>query len=152
MSQSRADRLSVVLDLAERQKQAADRYLADSQQRLQQAEAQQIQLQNYMLEYQQQFTQAGQQGLTTDQLMQHQAFIGRLEQAMRQQKETIRVAAQQLEQVKQHWQTVYARYKGIDKLTEKARLSERQLLDKREQQQIDERSQRLSGFDLTDTR
>lgn len=148
MSKPRSERLGVVLGLAERQKEAADRYLAESQQRLQHAETQLIQLQDYMLEYQQQFTQAGQRGLTTDQLRQHQAFIGRLEQAMRQQHETIRVARQQLEQVKQYWQSVYARYKGIQKLTDKAVYSEQALRDKREQQAIDERSQRNRGFGI----
>lgn len=148
MNKSRSKRLGVVLDLASRQKEAADRYLADSQQRLRHAETQLIQLQDYMLEYQQQFTQAGQQGLTTDQLRQHQAFIGRLEEAMRQQHETIKVARQQLEQVKQYWQSVYARYKGIDKLTTKAKITEQQVMDKREQQAIDERSQRRNGMGL----
>ncbi|WP_151671527.1 flagellar export protein FliJ [Nitrincola schmidtii] len=148
MSKPRSERLGVVLGLAERQKEAADRYLAESQQRLQHAETQLIQLQDYMLEYQQQFTQAGQRGLTTDQLRQHQAFIGRLEQAMRQQHETIRVARQQLEQVKQYWQSVYARYKGIQKLTDKAVYSEQAVRDKREQQAIDERSQRNRGFGI----
>ncbi len=148
MNKSRSKRLGVVLDLASRQKETADRYLADSQQRLRHAETQLIQLQDYMLEYQQQFTQAGQQGLTTDQLRQHQAFIGRLEEAMRQQHETIKVARQQLEQVKQYWQSVYARYKGIDKLTTKAKITEQQVMDKREQQAIDERSQRRNGMGL----
>jgi len=148
MSKPRSQRLGVVLGLAERQKEAADRYLAESQQRLQHAETQLVQLQDYMLEYQQQFTQAGQRGLTTDQLRQHQAFIGRLEQAMRQQHETIRVARQQLEQVKQYWQSVYARYKGIQKLTDKAVCSEQLVRDKREQQAIDERSQRNRGFGI----
>lgn len=148
MTKPRSQRLGVVLGLAEKQKDAADRYLADSQQRLQQAESQLIQLQNYMLEYQQQFTQAGQQGLTTDQLRQHQAFIGRLEQALRQQHETIRVAKHQLDQVKQYWQSVYARYKGIEKLTDKVILSEQKQRDKQDQQAVDERSQRIRGFGL----
>ena len=146
MSKSRSQRLGVVLDLSRRQREAADRYLADAQQRLQQAEAQLIQLQNYMLEYQQQFTQAGQQGMTTNSLQQHQAFIGRLEHALRQQHETIRVARHQLEQVKQYWQSVYARFKGIEKLTDKARTDEQYLRDKREQREIDERSQRNRTF------
>ncbi|KDE39601.1 MAG: flagellar export protein FliJ [Nitrincola lacisaponensis] len=148
MSVRRSKRLEVVLGLAQKQRDAADRYLAESRQRLQQAETQQVQLQNYMLEYQQQFTQAGQQGMTTDRLRQHQAFIGRLEQALRQQQETIRVARQQLEQVTQYWQSVYARFKGIEKLTEKVRQGEQLAQDKREQQQIDERSQRFRGSGL----
>ncbi|KGK41687.1 hypothetical protein LH51_12865 [Nitrincola sp. A-D6] len=148
MNKPRSQRLGVVLDLSRRQRETADRYLADSQQRLQQAEAQLIQLQNYMLEYQQQFTLAGQQGMTTNALQQHQAFIGRLEHALRQQHETIRVARQQLEQVKQYWQSVYARFKGIEKLTDKARLDEQYMRDKREQQETDERSQRNRSFGI----
>lgn len=144
MTKSRSQRLTLVLDVARKQKETADRYLADSQQRLQQAESQLEQLQNYMLEYQQQFVQAGKQGLSTDQLHQHQAFIGRLEQALKQQHDTIRVAKHQLEQVKHYWQGVYARYKGIDKLTHKVALSEQLQRDKQEQQAIDERSQRKS--------
>ncbi len=142
MSKARSERLGVVLDLSRRQREAADRYLADAQQRVQQAEAQLIQLQNYMLEYQQQFTQAGQQGMTTNALQQHQAFIGRLEHALRQQHDTIRVSRQQLAQVKDYWQSVYARFKGIEKLTDKARTDEQYVRDKREQHDIDERSQR----------
>ena len=148
MSVRRSKRLEVVLGLAQKQRDAADRYLAESRQRLQQAETQQVQLQNYMLEYQQQFTQAGQQGMTTDRLRQHQAVIGRLEQALRQQQETIRVARQQLEQVTQYWQSVYARFKGIEKLTDKVRQGEQLAQDKREQQQVDERSQRIRSSGL----
>lgn len=148
MSVRRSKRLEVVLGLAQKQRDAADRYLAESRQRLLQAETQQVQLQNYMLEYQQQFTQAGQQGMTTDRLRQHQAFIGRLEQALRQQQETIRVARQQLEQVTQYWQSVYARFKGIEKLTDKVRQGEQLAQDKREQQLVDERSQRIRSSGL----
>ncbi|WP_417583426.1 flagellar export protein FliJ [Nitrincola sp.] len=148
MNKSRSERLGVVLDLSRRQRETADLYLADAQKRLKQAEAQLIQLQNYMLEYQQQFTQAGQQGMTTNSLQQHQAFIGRLEHALRQQHDTIRVSRQQLEQVKQYWQSVYARFKGIEKLTDKARTDEQYARDKREQQEMDERSQRNRTFGI----
>ncbi|KAA0876617.1 flagellar export protein FliJ [Nitrincola tapanii] len=141
MTAKRSQRLNLVLDLAKRKQAQADRFLAEATQRVQQAEAQREQLQKYLLEYQMQFTQAGQQGLSPAQLQNHQAFINRLQTALRQQAQTLNLAQQQLEQVTRHWQETYAQTQGVDKLTQKVLQEEQRQQDKKEQQAIDERAQ-----------
>lgn len=145
MAQKRSKRLGVVLDLARRKQEQADRYLSDSRLRVQQAETQIQQLQAYLLEYQTQFNAQGRNGMSPTEVRTHQAFIARLQQALQQQHETLHLAQQQLQQVTRYWQETYAHTQGIEKLTDKVRMQEQAAADKRDQQEVDERSQRFRG-------
>lgn len=143
MAIKRSKRLGVVLNVSLKQKEAADRYLADAQLRVTQAEQQLILLQNYMLDYQREFIEAGRKGLSARNMQQHQAFLGRLERALVQQHETIRIAHAQLEKVRHHWNQVYQRFKGIEKLTHNAQTQEALFEEKKLQREIDELGNRF---------
>jgi len=139
----RVERFQLLLKLAERKRKEADRLLGESQQRVRQAEQGLAQLKAYQLEYQQQFTAAGQEGLTYGQLQTYQAFIGRVGGAGQQQQEALTQSRAQLEQVEVYWRQTQAHYRAMQKLLEKAQDEKRRLDEKRLQQQLDERSQHL---------
>ncbi|RAU16569.1 flagellar export protein FliJ [Nitrincola tibetensis] len=152
MTKKKSDRLALVHDLAVKKREKADQYLAESRQRMMQAETQLQQLESYLREYQEQFTQSGKQGFSSSQIVSHQAFISRLQHAVRQQYQTLYLARDQYEQVLKHWQHSYAQAKGLEKLHDKALDVEQVQRDKKEQRQIDERSQltQRSGFFSSD--
>lgn len=143
MAAKRSERLKVVLAVAERKRKEADRFLADAQKRVSQGEAGIAQLQRYLQEYQQQFTASGQQGLSISALHTQQAFMHKINNTIYEQQHALEQAREQLQQVRAYWQQVYARQKGIERLIRKAREEEQQLLERKLQQDIDERSQHV---------
>jgi len=143
MAVKRSDRLQVVLSVAERKRQEADRFLADAQKRVHQGEVGIQQLQGYLREYQQQFTASGQQGLSIGALQSQQAFMQKINTTIYEQERALQQAREQLQQVRIYWQQTYARQKGIERLIRKAREEEQQQSERKLQQEIDERSQHV---------
>ncbi|GAA0688919.1 hypothetical protein GCM10009104_14020 [Marinobacterium maritimum] len=143
MSKQRSQRLEVVLAVAERKRREAERFLADAQQRVSQGEQGIFQLQNYLGEYQQQFTVTGQQGVSIGALQSRQAFMQKISNTVQQQEQALVQAREQLQQVQAYWQQTYAREKGIERLIQKARDSESHERERKLQQEIDERSQHV---------
>lgn len=137
----RSKRLQVVLDLAERRKQEADRILGEAQGRLTQGQQTLAQLQSYYNEYVNSFYAQGATGISLGQIQNHQAFVQKLQAAIDQQKRAIQLEQAQLERVREHWQAAYGRHKAIDSLVEKARTEEQLLQEKQQQKILDERSQ-----------
>ncbi len=143
MSKQRSQRLEVVLAVAERKRREAERFLADAQQRVSQGEQGIVQLQNYLGEYQQQFTATGRQGVSISELQSRQAFMQKIGHTMQQQEQALVQAREQLQQVRAYWQQTYARERGIERLVQKARDSETHERERKLQQDIDERSQHV---------
>jgi len=143
MAVKRSERLQVVLTLAERKRQEADRFLADAQRRVNQGEAGIQQLQGYLREYQQQFTTSGQQGVSIGALQSQQAFMQKINSTIHEQERALEQAREQLQQIRIYWQQTYARQKGIERLIRKAREEEQLQVERRLQQEIDERSQHV---------
>lgn len=138
----RSKRLGVVLDLAERKKAEAERFLSEQLQRVENDKIQLEQLESYLAQYQQEYQLALARGLAPDQIQNYQAFLGKLAATIGQHKKTMVVHEEQLAQVKQYWAQQYARHKGIDALIEKAKSEEEQAADKAFQKQLDELNQR----------
>lgn len=141
MAKKRSQRLEVVRAVAERKRQEAERFLADAQQRVEQGEQGVLKLQQYLGEYQQQFTRTGQQGLSIGALHSQQAFMHKVNSTIQAQEQALVQARDQLQQVRAHWQQMYAKERGIEELIRKARENEMRQADKQLQQEIDERSQ-----------
>ena len=137
----RSKRLQVVLNQAEMKRKQADQLLADTQARIMKGVQTLEQLQQYYAEYANNFYASGAAGVSVGQLDTHQAFMQKLRMAIDQQRRAVESDRQHLEKVREHWSQVYGRYKAIDSVVERAREDERRLDDKKQQQQIDERSQ-----------
>ncbi|MBY4675949.1 flagellar export protein FliJ [Marinobacterium arenosum] len=138
----RSDRLQLVKELAERKKQQADQFLAASRARTQQDQQSLQQLQNFLLEYQQQFQQAGQRTLGPSEMQTRQAFMQKITKAIEQHRKGMAQNQQELVAVEQHWQKSYAHLKAMEVLQAKAVDQERAQADKQLQKELDERSQR----------
>ncbi|MGB0468029.1 MAG: flagellar export protein FliJ [Pontibacterium sp.] len=137
----RSQRLQVVLDLAARKKKDADQLLAASRARVEQDRRQIDQLASFLSEYQQQYEAAGRQGFGVDKIQVYQAFIGKITAALNQQQKALKMNTDELAAVERYWTQCYGQVTAMEKLIDKALLQERQLEDKRLQQQLDERSQ-----------
>ncbi|MBA4501058.1 flagellar export protein FliJ [Marinobacterium marinum] len=143
MSRQRSQRLEVVLAVAERKRREAERFLAEARQRVSQGEQGIVQLENYLGEYQQQFTATGRQGVDIGALQARQAFMQKISDTMQQQEQALLQAREQVQQVQAYWQQTYAREKGIERLVEKARMDETRVKERKLQQELDERSQHV---------
>ncbi|WP_271271762.1 flagellar export protein FliJ [Aliamphritea hakodatensis] len=137
----RSKRLEIVLEQAERKRKQADQLLADSQGRVQKGQETMQQLEQYYAEYANNFYANGAGGVSVQQLDTHQAFMQKIRAAIEQQRQAIESDQQHLEKVREHWKAAYGHFKAIDSVIDKAREDERRVDEKKQQQQIDERSQ-----------
>lgn len=149
MAQNRAARLAPVVAMAERAEREAALQLGHCQGLLSQAEVKLGELEHYRSDYQQQWIDEGQRGVSGQWLMNYQRFLSQLETAIGQQRNTMEWHRHNAEKAREIWQQRYARLEGLRKLVQRyldeARLAE----DKREQKLLDELAQRLSGRDLS---
>lgn len=141
----RSQRLKVVLDLAARKKQQADQLLAASRARVEKDKQQIAQLQVFLADYQQQYEDAGRQGFGISKLEIYQSFIRKIATALKQQENALRMNENELSVVERHWTQCYGQVVAMDKLIDKAQNQERQLEDKKLQQQLDERAQLIKS-------
>ena len=146
MAVSRAARLAPVIDMAERAEREAAQVLGRCQQQLQQAQGKLGELERYRGDYQQQWINQGQQGVSGQWLMNYQRFLTQLESAIGQQRQTLLWHQDNLRKARELWQQRYARLEGLRKLVQRYLLEARQAEDKREQKLLDEFAQRLSSL------
>nr|WP_298172516.1 flagellar export protein FliJ [uncultured Pseudomonas sp.] len=149
MAQNRAARLAPVVAMAERAEREAALQLGHCQGLLSQAEVKLGELEHYRSDYQQQWIDEGQRGVSGQWLMNYQRFLSQLETAIGQQRNTMEWHRQNAQRAKETWQQRYARLEGLRKLVERYREEARLAEDKREQKLLDELAQRLSGRDLS---
>lgn len=145
MSRDRAARLIPVIEMAERAEREAALQLGHCQGLLRQAEVQLGDLERYRGDYQQQWIDEGQQGVSGQWLINYQRFLTQLETAIGQQRQGVEWHRRNMQQVREVWQQRYARLEGLRKLVKRYQDEARLADDKREQKLLDELSQRLSG-------
>lgn len=144
MAVSRAARLAPVIDMAERDEREAALALGRCQQQLSQAQGKLGELERYRGDYQQQWINQGQQGVSGQWLMNYQRFLTQLETAIGQQRQAAAWQQENLNKARELWQQRYARLEGLRKLVQRYQQEARQAEDKREQKMLDEFAQRLS--------
>lgn len=137
----RSARLGVVLTLEEKKKREADQFLAEHVKRVENDKHQLVQLENYLVEYQNQYQKTCLEGITIQNLNSYQGFLAKIGTVIGQHKAAMEVNKQQLEEVRQYWIKVYGRYKAVGTLIDKVKTEELQEEDKALQKLIDESSQ-----------
>lgn len=147
MAQSRAARLAPVVAMAERAEREAALQLGHCQGLLRQAEVQLGSLERYRGDYQQQWINQGQRGVSGEWLMNYQRFLTQLETAIGQQRSSVDWHSANMDKVRDVWQQRYARMEGLRKLVKRYQDEARLVEDKREQKLLDELSQRLVARD-----
>ena len=131
-----------VMDDSERRHQQR---LADAQRRLAESELKLAELQRYHLEYAQAFGQRATTGATGMMLRDYQVFLGRLAEAVRQQSQFVSRAREEVAVEMHHWQGAAQRAKALGTVVERWRGEERRELERRDQQETDERAQQPLG-------
>jgi flagellar protein FliJ len=150
MSLSRAARLAPVIEMAERAEREAALKLGHCQGLLRQAEVQLGDLERYRGDYQQQWIDEGQRGVSGQWLINYQRFLTQLETAIGQQRQGVEWHRKNMQQVRDVWQQCYARLEGLRKLVKRYQDEARLAEDKREQKLLDELAQRLSARDAAE--
>ncbi|MDO7895359.1 flagellar export protein FliJ [Pseudomonas citrulli] len=143
MATSRAARLAPVVEMAEKAEKTAVQRLAYFQGQVAVAESKLADLENFRLEYQQQWITRGSHGVSGQWLLGYQGFLAQLGTAIDQQRQSLVWHQNNLEKARQSWQEAFARVEGLRKLVQRYIDEARQLEDKREQKLLDELSQRL---------
>ena len=135
--------LQPLVELSEERSQAAARMLARLKQAWQEAENKQLQLQGYLEDYRQRLQQQSQSGLTALQWRDYQAFMTKLESA-------IKVQAQEIERCRLAWEAGQVEWlacerdvKAYQTLRQRHDAAERKLDARQDQQQQDEFARNL---------
>lgn len=139
----RAQRLLPVIDMAQTAEQEAAAKLRQYQAALQQAQQQLQNLEHYRDDYQQQWIDKGQTGVSGQWLMNYQRFLSQLEVAIEQQQKSLAWHENNVRSSQMVWQQAYARLEGLRKLVQRYREEAQKAADKQEQKLLDEMAQRL---------
>ena len=140
-------RLLPVRQLKQQAEREEAKKLANLQQELEMAKQQRMELESYLAEYFQTIQQQQSRVTQASQLGLYQAFISRLQLAIRRQGELIQQRQAAVKAQSKRWVEANARLKTMDQLIEKARLQEDIEESRREQKLMDDRPFRGSnGF------
>lgn len=144
---SRAARLTPVVEMAENAERQAAQRLGQFQQQVNLAQTKLAELDRFREDYQLQWINRGGQGVSGSWLVNYQRFLGQLESAMTQQRQSLTWHQNNLNNARGTWQQAYARVEGLRKLVQRYIDEARMIEDKREQKLLDELSQRLPRQD-----
>lgn len=137
MAESRAKRMQVVLQLAQRQEDAAAQTLSQAREQFEVEQQQMQQLRDYAAQYHQEY--AGQrQAVQAQQLINYSGFVTRLGELCREQEAKLRRLQLGLNQLQAQWRTAYQKRKAVAELIERLLQEEAQQQDRRQQKAMDE--------------
>jgi flagellar FliJ protein len=139
---TRSDRLKPIQQVAQVRERDAARAAGESQRRLQEEEQRLAELETYRDEYLQRFRALQQQGITVAQLLEYQAFIGKLEAAIRHQGEIVQLRRADAERRMAAWTDRRTHTRAMDRAVENLAEEERAAGDRRDQKALDDRNQR----------
>jgi flagellar FliJ protein len=142
---NRSKRMQPVQDLMEDAERRLFRSLAGFEKRVLEAESKLLELERYLGEYQKQLAQRAGQGIGVLELRDYQAFLARLNDAIRQQRGVVQRACAERDAERSRWQEAARRAKAIDHVVEQWQVQERKAGDRLEQIEIDERAQRVKS-------
>lgn len=136
-------RFRPVKQVTEQRERKAASDLAERMRLRQQAEGQLQSLKDYYQDYLQRFNETARNGVDVTRVREFQRFLDKLEQAIAEQEEAVRLAQQDCESAKGTWREKHTRTRVIDTVMEKLKADERKEEGKKEQAQQDERSHRI---------
>ena len=130
--------LGLIIDQAKEQEHKAS--LALNQARIEQQNylQQLAQIEKYRLDYLNQLSVRGQEGLTASEYSHLQKFLTQLDQTLEKQKQAGGYFEEQIQKCSQHWQEMQQKRRSVEWLVEKREREHKQWLDKQEQKMMDE--------------
>jgi flagellar protein FliJ len=138
----RAQRLEMVQNVVDDQERRRAEALALSERRVAESEAKMAELQSYLDSYLRGFAERAVSGIDAVMARDYQAFLARLEEAVRQQNQIVTRARAQRDGERQNWQGAAQRAEAVGQMVKRFRTEEERAADRREQVESDERSQR----------
>ncbi|WP_455209592.1 flagellar export protein FliJ [Kaarinaea lacus] len=137
-------RMQPLRRVAESKEQQAATELGRAQQQLQNQIDRLNELLNYKTEYLTQFQQTGQNGMPVDRLQSFRSFLEKLDIAVEQQKQAVKIAGELVDKRKYQWFSSRDKVKIFDNVISKIVEQEHKQEDKQEQKDSDDRAQRSS--------
>jgi len=138
----RAQRLEMVQNVVDDQERRRAEALANSQRRVTESEAKLAELQSYHDSYVRGFAIRAETGIDAAMARDYQAFLARLEEAIRQQTQIVIRTRAQRDGEMQIWQGAAQRAEAVGQMVKRFQSEEARALDRREQMESDERSTR----------
>ncbi len=137
-----SERLRPIQHVAEVRERDAARSFGESQRRLEEEQQRLGQLETYRDEYLQRFRRLQQEGLTVAQLIEYQAFLAKLDAAVRHQAEIVQLRRGDAERRLAAWTDRRTHSRAMERAVDN--LADRELQDgeRREQKALDDRNQR----------
>ncbi len=141
---SRADRMAPVQRVFGNAERDRARELGEAQRQLAESEARLRELHTYHGEYLGAFRKRAEDGTSIRALRDFQAFLARLEAAMRQQEQIVAQARERTSGSRRSWQGAAQQVKAVDAVVDRWHKAEVQAGERRDQKDSDERAQRAA--------
>ena len=138
----RAKRLEPVQHLVDDAQRRLALSVSALERRVLEGEAKLSELRRYKAEYEQQFAQRAGQGIGATELRDYQAFLSRLGEAIKQQQGLVNHARAEHQAERLRWQEALKRAKALSHVVDRWQAEERQVSERRDQRESDERAQR----------
>jgi flagellar FliJ protein len=138
----RSQRMAVVQKVVDDQEQRRAKALAASEQLVLEGEAKLAELEAYRTNYLRDFSSRAGSGMNAASARDYQVFLARLDDALRQQMQVVASAKAQRDNERRNWQNAAQRADAVDHMMGVWTTAERQELERHEQKETDEFSQR----------
>jgi flagellar protein FliJ len=138
----RAQRLQMVQNVVDDQKRRRAEALAASERSVSESEARLVELQNYQANYLRDFSVRAGTGMLGNMARDYQAFLARLEDALKQQTQAVTRARAQRDGELKSWQGAAQRAEAVGQMVRRFQSEEDRAQERREQRDSDERAQR----------
>lgn len=139
---SRSQRMEPIRQIAGDKADAAAKALAAVQQRLAEQRLRLQQLEEFRAQYQEQRMHSGEAGIDSFRLRDYNAFVGRIDTAVKQQQGEVKRIEAEAEQKRQQWIALFGKARALEKVVERYTDIEQQEAERREQQENDAFAQR----------
>ncbi len=144
----RADRLEPVQKVVDDTERRLAEHYAAAERLLHSSELKLRELSSYRDDYTQGFARRAGAGMGARDLVDYQAFMSRLNDAIKQQTQVMQRARSECDVQRKRWQDAAQRAKALGNVIDRWQLEERRAADKREQNDSDERGQRRRATPL----
>lgn len=142
---TRSERMAPVQRLFGEAEKTRARELGDAQRRLADSEARLEELRNYRGEYLNAYRKRVEDGTSVRALRDFQAFLARLDEALRQQEQIVATAREQTAGSRRNWQGAARQVKAVDSVLNRWQVAEVRAGERRDQKDTDERAQRTAS-------
>ena len=145
MAESRAKRLLIVLQLAQKAEDEAAARVREQADLLRNEETQLNELRAYSEQYLNSYSGL-RHGVSARDMINYSGFVGRLTDAIKEQEGKLQRLQQGLDKLKANWSICHQKRKTLEDLIERLKKEDSDLLDKRLQKELDELANRPNGL------